>query len=211
MRVYNRDSNIGPALHKAYIPNGAAPRCSQLPCVSNQHLGCRQAVWLRSRRSHRPWLPDMSPAPDRTLLPPGFGELRLLSKEFVMWGGVDGRAICATLEPCNLSRSPRAAHLCCCHARRGASVASSRHPEPKHGLLYLFLTLRTRFRANTLNRCCGASLQPRTDLHRSRGFVRRIEAATGAGTGDLLAGCHFLCSPSDPFSMSCRATRHRRG
>ncbi len=33
----------------------------------------------------------MSPAPDVTLLPPGFGELRLLTRNFVLWGGVDGR------------------------------------------------------------------------------------------------------------------------
>ena len=37
----------------------------------------------------------MSPAPDAALLPPGFGELRLLSPEFSVWGGEDARAACA--------------------------------------------------------------------------------------------------------------------
>ncbi len=56
---------------------------------------CRQAVWLRSRHSHRPWLSDTTAAPDDTLLPPGFGELRLTAGSLVLWGGTDSRAECA--------------------------------------------------------------------------------------------------------------------
>jgi len=39
----------------------------------------------------------MNPAPDVTLLPPGFGELRLLGGHLSMHGGVDGRAACACI------------------------------------------------------------------------------------------------------------------
>ena len=71
----------------------------------------------------------MSPAPDDALLPPGFGELRLLSKKLVMWGGIDGRAICALLTLCvsaklqqrNVSRGPHAG------ANASAVTASTRH------------------------------------------------------------------------------------
>ena len=63
--------------------------------VAEQHHDAVQAVSLRSRRCHRPWLPDMSPAPNAALLPPGFGELRILTRGLTLWGGGDYRAACA--------------------------------------------------------------------------------------------------------------------
>ncbi len=37
----------------------------------------------------------MTAAPDDTLMPPGFGELRLTTGSLTLWGGVDSRDECA--------------------------------------------------------------------------------------------------------------------
>ena len=84
------------------LPPSPQPGAVEPPYHDHPHLLSslrasvrRQAVGLRSRHSHDPWLSDMTPAPDDTLLPPGFGELRLTAGSLTLWGGADGTAACA--------------------------------------------------------------------------------------------------------------------